>query len=399
MSLITKQKVIATLFSINFMITFSFGINDSLFSIYLSELNTRGFVIGLAFTLYSLSKIGLSPFAGKLLDKFGALKVISAGLFLYILISMSLFIVKVPLYILLIRIFQGAACVLFRPVMHYVIGIMHHNGKSGKIFGIFDLSFYIALVVSPIVGGFLKEFSGFDSIFILNVISSLVAIIMILLIRKELSSIKYFPNKNCSVSKPTSQRLTGLYIFIFFKGWGITSVVILLPLYMKSLGINESFIGLVIGSSTAVMALCLPISGYMADKFKKEILILMGGVIYYISIILIFNIKDILSFLIVSAVCGIASALSQPACTSLLINSVRKEELGKVLGRFNSIMGLGSACGALVSSAYISNLTGLTFTVWFAVILGIFSSVAFLYVNYKYVRTSYIRHTNIPRSI
>lgn len=398
MQLSSKSRVIGALFGINFVITFAFGMNDSLFSLYLSELNAEGLLIGLAFTFYSLSKIGFSPFAGKLLDRFGTLKVLSAGLFLYLLISVSFFAIKAPMYILALRIVQGAACALFRPVMHYVIGMQTEVDGRGKAFGIFDLSFYIALAAAPVSGGLIKEFSGFDSMFLVTGLSSIIAIILLYMIRNDLRAAGHNYSFDGSAVKVTGHALNAIYVFIFFKGWCVASVVLLLPLYMKSLGISESFIGFVLGSATAVMALSLPAAGYLADKFKKNLLIFSGGVLYYISIFFLFSTEELVGFFLVSVLCGLTGALSQPSCSALLIESAGRNELGRVIGRFNFIMGIGAACGAFVSSSFINHLDIVGNAVYFSGIPGIISSILFLFITSEKI-TVYQESPDTPKSI
>jgi MFS family permease len=373
-----RNKVIAALFIINLSITFAFGVNDSLFSIYLNELNANAILIGFAFAFYSISKISLSPIAGKLLDRFGAYNVLSTGLFIYLMISVGLILIKVPMCILALRIMQGAACAFFRPVMHYVLGLVTDNNKRGKAFGLFDLSFYIALASAPVFAGGIKEDYGFRGIFILALICSTLAVILINTLRHDLSGLHISIDQYYKKDKHDDARLKGLFIFIFFKGWAITSVVILLPLYMKSLNISETYIGVVLAVSTAFMAITIPFSGYLADKVRKDILIFTGGLIYSFGLMILFNSSSISSFLCVSAICGFAGGLSQPACSALLIKSSTKNSLGSVIGRFNFIMGTGSACGALVSSLFYYLRSEMYMAIWMAGALGILSAFVFI---------------------
>jgi len=381
----TRNKVIAILFIINLSITFAFGVNDSLFSLYLNEINANALLIGFAFAFYSISKISLSPAAGKLLDRFGAYNVLSVGLLMYLMIAVGLILIKVPLYILMLRIIQGAACAFFRPVMHYVLGLMTENNKRGKVFGLFDLSFYIALASAPVFAGSIKEDYGFRGIFILALICSTLAVILINTLREDLGRLHINLDKHQKDETYDNTKLKGLFIFIFFKGWAITSVVILLPLYMKSLNMSETYIGIVLAVSTAFMALTLPLSGYLADKTHKEMLILAGGIIYSIGVIALFNMKDISAFISVAVVCGFAGGLSQPSCSALLIKSSTKDSLGSIIGRFNFIMGAGSACGAMVSSIFYYYKSEMYSAILMAGILGIISSFVFIFFCNKQI--------------
>ncbi|ADD68348.1 major facilitator superfamily MFS_1 [Denitrovibrio acetiphilus DSM 12809] len=349
-----RKRTYFILFVVNFLITFAFGINDSLFSLYMGEIKAGGFIIGLAFTLYSLSKISLSPLAGKLLDRHGAFRIIFSGLILYLLVSIAYYATNDKNLILIVRIMQGSACALFRPVMHYVLGSNAETGKRGKTLGTFDLSFYLALATAPVFGGIIKEYFGFSVIFIIMLICTLSAILLVLFIKNRLT-ISYRSDKKITSPRHTQpEQLKALYVYIFFKGWAVTSMAMLLPIYMHLIGYKESYIGLTLGLATAATAFSLPITGHLADKARKEIMLSAGGVMSGLLLIVIFSAESMDSFIVSSCMYGFVNAISQPACSSMLIESAQGNALGRSIGRFNSIMGIGASSGALVSSVLYS---------------------------------------------
>ncbi|WP_240732276.1 MFS transporter [Geobacter sp. FeAm09] len=141
------------LFLINFAITLGFGIADAFFSLYVFSLGARGALLGLPLVLYSLSKIVLSPFMGAWADRIGRKKVAAASLGLYLFVSLSyLFTASLPL-ITLLRLLQGIGCAMFRPVVLSLVGEATPDHKRATVMGTFDISFYGALSLGPVVGG------------------------------------------------------------------------------------------------------------------------------------------------------------------------------------------------------------------------------------------------------
>lgn len=331
---------------------------------------------------------------GRLLDRFGAYRVIFTGLLIYFLISIGLLFIKLPLYILALRIMQGAACAFFRPVIHYILGLLADNNNRGKTFGLFDLSFYTSLAAAPVFAGGMKENYGFQGIFILTLICSSLALSLINTLRDDLALIKMSRCNDQKQKAHNNSSINSLYTYIFFKGWAITSVVILLPLYMHSIGMPETYIGVVLAVSTSTMALTIPFSGYLADKINKLILIFLGCTAYSCGIIVLFTVKDFSAFLFISALCGFAGGISQPACSALLIQSSAKDSLGSTIGRFNSMMGLGSSCGAIISSLMYYAHPESNYAIYLSGFLGIASIIIFYLISAEAI-SPYLKRINI----
>jgi len=384
MSILVAGRYFICFIVINFLITFVFAINDSLFSLYYKGYGVNGFLLGIAFSLYSFSKIIMTPFTGKLLDKVGAFKILFFGILLYLLVAVMLLYVHDQKLIIFIRVLQGCACAFFRPVMFYIIGKTTHSSFRGKMFGTFDLSFYAAIASAPLIGGILKNYYGFGFIFQIMIISCMLALVLVLLSYPAITSEVFSRTSNQKVdTENLSLLLNGLYVYIFFRSWGITCMVILLPLYLSDIGYSESHIGLLLSLSTTVMVFSLPLTGRFADNFRKDNLIIIGGAVTALCIIVVPHMTEFYYLVLIIGLCGFFSAMSQPACSSLLVEVASNEEMGAIIGRFNFVMGLGAAVGGFFSSVVFSYFgIGVAFAL--AGFLGVLASLLFTLITDRY---------------
>jgi len=371
-------------FAINFLITFAFAINDSLFSLYYKGYGVNGFLLGIAFSLYSFSKIIMTPLTGRLLDKVGAFKILFFGILLYLLVAVMLLYVHNQQLVILIRVLQGLACAFFRPVMFYIIGKTTQRSFRGKVFGTFDLSFYTAIASAPLIGGILKNHYGFGLIFQIMILSCLLALVLVLLSYPAITN-NVFPHSTDEKrnTENVSVLLNGLYVYIFFRSWGINCMVILLPLYLSEIGYSESHIGLLLSLSTTIMVFSLPFTGRLADSCRKDNLIIIGGIATSLCIIAVPHLGNFYYLIPVIGICGFFSAMSQPACSSLLVDVASSDGMGTIIGRFNFVMGLGAAVGSFFSSVVYSWFgIGVAFAL--AGFLGVLASLLFILLTDRY---------------
>ncbi|MGE4466100.1 MFS transporter [Sphaerochaeta sp.] len=365
-----------SLFAINFLITFCFGINDSLFSLYYSTYSVNGLLFGLSFTLYSVSKIAFSPFTGALLDRYKPHRVLLVTLIMYFSVSASFYLIHNEIAIIAVRIVQGISCAMFRPIMYYILG-RNEEGGSGKILGTFDISFYSALALAPLVGGLVVKWGGFRTIFIVMMFCCMAAMAVALAF-----SGFYKIHKGCETHEDSSEFSTGtvnrLMVYIFCRGMGISVITAFLPIYLSGINIDISAIGVLLCVITACTALFLPLTSSLADKVSKEMLIASGGIAVSLILMTLTSFTGFIPLLVVVGLSGFFSALSQPACSSLMIEKTEKKKLGSTIGKFNSSMGLGFAFGPF-AGMLINKTLGINAVFIIAGLLGIVTSGMFLF--------------------
>jgi MFS family permease len=169
------------LFMVNFAITLGFGITDAFFTVYIQDLGARGIMLGLPIVFYSLAKIFFSPIMGSWSDRIGRRTLIITSLCLYSVISLCFLMTTNLAAISFLRLLQGIGCAMFRPILQSLTGELSPSGQRATIMGTFDISFYGALSVGPILGGVIKDLWGFEGIFAVLTLLCIIALCIALI--------------------------------------------------------------------------------------------------------------------------------------------------------------------------------------------------------------------------
>jgi len=372
------------LFLINFAITLGFGIADAFFSMYVFSLGARGFLLGLPLVFYSLSKILFSPFMGAWCDRIGPRRIAAASLGLYLFVSVCyLFTASLPL-ITALRLLQGIGCAMFRPVVVSLVSGCTSNKERATVMGTFDMSFYGALSMGPLLGGILKDQWGFRGIFATLTLLCLLALAMALAC---IPAQRVTPRQaghgaggrfRDILSVTRHSTLRGLLAFIFGRACGISLLGAFLPIMLTTrLGLNGTRAGLVMASSTLVMTLLLRPVGMLSDRAPRKSLVVAGGTIVSLLYFLVPVAGGFCQILVLGVGIGLFSVLSQPASTALLVEEGSRHGMGVTVGTCNAVLNLGFVSGPLLGAG-LQNTLGLTAVFYAAGLMGLGAVAVFV---------------------
>ncbi|KAB0667595.1 MFS transporter [Oryzomonas japonica] len=372
------------LFLINFAITLGFGIADAFFSMYVFSLGARGLLLGLPLVFYSLSKVLFSPFMGAWSDRIGRRKIAAISLGLYLFVSVCYFFTTSLPLITVLRLLQGIGCAMFRPVVVSLVSDCSSARKRATVMGTFDMSFYGALSVGPVIGGILKDLWGFRGIFatlaLLCILALAVALVCIP--AQRVAPRQTGPGERgrfrdiLDVTRHSTLR--GLLAFIFGRACGISLLGAFLPIMLTTrLGLNGTRTGLVMASTSLVMTLLLRPVGMLSDRAPRKSLVVVGGTIVSLLYFLIPVAVGFSQILILGVGIGLFSVLSQPASTALLVEEGSRHGMGLTIGTFNAVLNLGFVSGPLLGAG-LQNTLGLTAVFYAAGIMGLGAVAMFI---------------------
>lgn len=354
-------------FVLNFAITLGFGITDAFFTVYIQDLGARGIMLGLPLAFYSLAKIFFCPVMGSWSDRFGRRTLIISSLFLYSIISLCFLMTTNLAAISILRLLQGAGCAMFRPVLQSLTGELSPSEQRATIMGTFDISFYGALGIGPILGGIIKDLWGIEGIFVVLALLCLSALCIALFSIPVSKPSKTNNNHSGTITQllnilRASRKqgaLRGLLAFIFGRACGISAFGAFVPLLLTSkLHLSGKEIGIIMASATVVITLLLRPMGKLSDKLPRRLLVIAGGLSASLLYFYIPHADNFYQMLLLGIGIGFSSALSQPASTALLIDEGMLHGIGITVGMFNAMLNTGFAIGPLVG-ALLLNFFGL----------------------------------------
>ncbi|QWV97343.1 MFS transporter [Geomonas nitrogeniifigens] len=350
-----NEKLFKSLFLINFATSLGFGIADAFFSTYLFSLGGRGLLLGLPLLLFSLSKIIFSPVMGACVDRIGARRAATLSLTLYLLVSLGYLFCSQLALIALLRLLQGLACAMFRPVMLCLVAVVGGPKGEGRAAGTFDISFYLAVGVGPLLGGVLHDLWGFYGIFACLATLCLFALALAL---RQIPTHGHWAiptgRRESGLALPAALEaarhgtMGGLLAFIFGRGCGISLLAGFLPILLDArLGLSGTQTGMVLASSTLVITSLLRPVGWLSDRLPRKPLVLLGGVSVSLLYFLVPVAQGFHQVLMLGGGIGLCSVLSQPASTALLLEQGERHGTGVAVGIFNTSLNLGFVVGPL----------------------------------------------------
>lgn len=351
-----RRNLLRTLFLVNFAVTLGFGIADAFFSNYLFSLGARGLMLGLPLVCYSVAKIVCSPALGAWADRVGYRGAVLASLLLYLLVSVC-YLAQLSLALLaVLRLLQGVSCALFRPVLLALVGNSAGEGERGTVLATFDISFYGALCLGPLIGGVLKDQWGFTGVFTAVALLSLAALFAALL------SIP--GGDGCGVGGPQWRQrgenewrqdhpgsYRALLAFIFGRACGISLSGAFLPILLTTkLGLAGVRSGMILASGTVAMTLLLRPMGILSDRMPRRLLVLGGGSAVSVLYFFVPAAPGFHQMLLLTLAIGVCSVISQPASSAMLVEEGSRHGMAGTVGTFNAVLNLGFAAGPLLGA-------------------------------------------------
>ncbi len=353
-----KQQAARRIFIILFIAIFAamlgLGIIGPLMPIYAKNLGATGIWLGVIFSGFSLSRAIFMPIIGRISDRKGRKKFIVVGLFCYSVISL-LYIQASNVWALsAIRFLHGFASAMVIPIVMAYIGESSRKGHEGKRMGIFNIAFFLGMGSGPLLGGLIHDKLGFNAVFhtmtALTAFAFLLTLIFLPDVNINIERENHGKKHTMSIKKIFSTNIfKGLLIYRFINAMGRGGVLSFFPVLAAYLNISPSKIGLILTTNIFLMALLQGIFGYLADKWNKFYMVIIGSIIGSLALILISLVKNFWSFLLLALVMGLGGAISMPAATAINVRIGRRYGMGSSMGLFNTAMSIGMIIAPIIS--------------------------------------------------
>jgi DHA1 family multidrug resistance protein-like MFS transporter len=332
-------------------------------------------IISAMASAYLISNFVFQYPAGWMADRWGRRQVMIVGLVAQATLTLVYLFINDPVIFIGLRILEGIAAAGIVPSARALVTDSISTDQQGEAFGIFNAFFNAGFLLGPGIGGLLAT-TGFASAFIGAVLFRLVAITLLLTIVKAAGTTKQAsvvgPNEailrpvtgtlvNALPGRRKSQGtqlsflyktlltlpLIGAYLIIFgdflYLGFDQT----LLPIWLHDhLGANVAMIGFVYVSWSIPNILFSPLSGRMADRGRRSLLILIFG-LAQVPIYIGYGLANsVLIVLVLSVIHGVVYAFLQPALDSLVAASSAPNARARVQGFYTAVGFIGAFIGA-----------------------------------------------------
>jgi len=316
-------------------------------------------MIGLLNSLFNLAKTLANIPGGVLADRLGKRKLIAIS-FLILPFSFLLYYFSDNCYYLIAgQLISGIALGLSIPAISAIVADIVPRATLSTAYGIFNLSWTLGQIPSPMLGGFLSEVMGLRMPFLAALLVSLPCLALSLKLRSsEEKGIEQALSQDSlgevdSFAKKSYKRVLMLFCGIeALNGFGngiLTTLFIVYPLYVLGVSAFEMGVIFSIGWGVATALAQVP-GGRLADKFGEKPLILACVLMTIPLLILLPLTRTLASFIIVLGVLCIVGNLSIPAYSSWLATSLPSSKRGTGFGATSAAFGIGLIIGPIIGS-------------------------------------------------
>ncbi len=142
---------------VHFGFSLAFGTYEVVWSLFLEDLGATVEWVGLTFALFGLSMMVVSPIAGRMVDRYGAIPFVVAGGLTICVAGVAYAVATEPLFPTLVVPVEGAGEALLLPGLFALVAFGSPTGRSSTAQGIFGAVGTIGLILATITAGMLWE--------------------------------------------------------------------------------------------------------------------------------------------------------------------------------------------------------------------------------------------------
>lgn len=292
--------------------------------------------IGLVMGCFAIGLLLFRPWLGQLADGRSRKLVLLIGLGVAAIAPLGYMVVKsIPLLIVL-RAFHGISIAAFSTGYSALVADIAPAKQRGEVIGYMSLVIAIGTALGPALGGYLQEWAGYNSTFLL---SSGLAIAGLLCTSQIINP--PIPTTGAETTKDNgtknqwrlliSPRLRIPAIILLLIGLVFGTLSTFVPLFIKSVGVDLNA-GLFY-TATAITSFAVRIIGGRAsDRYGRGLLISISLIFYTLSMLFLWIASSANMFLLAGVLEGTGAGMLLPTVAAMLVDRAMPQERGRIFG-------------------------------------------------------------------
>jgi len=286
-------------------------------------------------------------------------------------------LIEDPWSLLALRFVHGFATAIFSPVASAYVAGLTETGRGARL-GWFSSANDLGSTAGPLIGGFVLYFTTSYSLTYLLVgalgILTLLVVLLLPDVDQPIHETKTFAVRAADFRQGLLEVLRTPPIFlaagieaVMYLGYG--AFLGFLPIYAKTVGLNDAEIAIVFGAQLALAMVAKPVSGRVSDRLGRIPVIVIGLLLCATALPLIFRSESLMVFLLAAPLLGVGVGAVTPVTNALIADLSSARRLGAAMGVFGTIWDIGEAAGPMIAGFLIGTLGyAATFDVLAAVI-------------------------------
>jgi DHA1 family multidrug resistance protein-like MFS transporter len=381
-----NRKIFGILVATMLISAMGISILVPLLPVYASNLGATGLELGIVFAGFGISHAIFLPIVGKFSDRFGRKVFLCTSLSCLVPISLSYIWAQSALHLIIIRCLQGIATTMHLPVAQAYMGDLTPAGEEGRWMGYFSAFLLASLGLGPLFGGLMADLLGMSAAFMAMAALNLIGLIATIIWLPEVPRKTTAKKETLSIAElRRSDVLKGTFAFRLAIGFSTGILMTFLPvLANQRIGLSMTLVGVLLASRTPI-SLMQTITGRLADRLNRRVLVAIGSIFGLIFMALLPTGANFWTLLVILCVSAAGITLAMPAATALVVEEGRTFGMGTAMAVFMMAMTIGQGAGPILLGGVVDVL-GVEAAFYYGGTIPIIGIVLFVWLTRNYTR-------------
>jgi MFS transporter, DHA1 family, multidrug resistance protein len=267
-----------------FTATMGLGMVLPLLPIYATTFGASGATIGLTISAFAIPQLLVSPFTGRLADRFGRKPFLLMGAAAYCLSAFGWWTADSLALVIFYRAISGIGSALIFSNAQAYIGDLAPRGSEGKYMGAFGVADFLGFGFGPLLAGVIRDSAGIGAVFLtMGFLFLTVFFLILFLLPARPARVHMGTTMQVTapwgriLTHPTMQALMFLRIcFALATGVAMSFLAVHLE---QTLLATATMVGVVFASQQVLGGVSQPFLGRLADRFSRPWLVFIGTVV------------------------------------------------------------------------------------------------------------------------
>ena len=311
---------------------------------------------GAAFSVFAVTELFMTPWIGRVADKYGRKPFFAIGLGSYVFVAIGWVVFQDVSAVIVFRALTGVGSALIFTMSLSYVGALAPRGQEGRYMGAFAPFIFLGFGIGPLLYGLVRSVGSFELLFVLMGIFCFVATsLVVLFLPARPVNIDEQPSADNSrnyvswKSIITDRSMQGIFIARLSFAWSISACFAFLPVFLENeIGYTAIAIGILIGVQQFVGGAAQPFTGRLSDIFSRPKLAIIGSGSVAIALFTVgVSESFVVLFLAFLFFGGLGTATAQGAIQAEQVSVGRRLGLSTVAGLMELAFALGILTGGL----------------------------------------------------
>ncbi|MDA0256788.1 MAG: MFS transporter, partial [Chloroflexi bacterium] len=360
--------------------TMGLGMVVPVLPLYARDLGASSTEIALTYSTFAATQLVVSPFAGRLADRFGRRPFLIAGLLAYAVAALGWYLTSSIEATLLLRALSGLGAGLLFSVAFAYVGELAPRGQEGRYMGTFGLFDFLGFGVGPLIGGVIRDVWGLDAVFLaMAAVMTGGAVAIAVLLPAHPRAKAAAISKGARPSRDADAEATAVVAearrrrpmpwgavlrdrqiqALFAAGTSFSlafgTAFPFAAVYLEDeIGASATLVGVAFAAQEFTGGALQPATGWLADRVSRRAMVVGGAVLVAIGYVATSFTTTYVIFLLAFAIGpGVGGAANRVATQALNVEVGRRVGLATAMGLASAAFAFGILVGSLLGGVVV----------------------------------------------